>query len=702
MAPTPSPSESPLFQPIETVPEVGPRRAVLFEKLDVRTVADLLFFFPRDYEDLAAGVLVEDLEEGKLHSVCATVEQFQQRRTFGGKTVTEMLFSDTEGTQFKGVWFYRFFGDRWQRGDRVLVTATPKKNGPAWQMVHPTLTRLAEDETPPQEEMVLPVYRLTEGLRQWEIRRAVRHLVEKQTDALVEVFPEAYLASHDLLPIREALPNVHFPPDHETLDAARRRFIYQELFILQLALVLRARSLAEHHQSPRLETTPKIDARIRRLFPFEPTDDQERAIGQIVDDLKRTVPMNRLLQGDVGTGKTAVAAYAMLVTVAHGYQATLMAPTEVLARQHFLTLQNLLAESRVRLALLTGGMGTRERRDLLERLAQGEIDLLVGTQAVIQEDVEFARLGLVVIDEQHKFGVQQRAKLREASADKTAPDPHYLVMTATPIPRTVTMTLFGDLDLSLLRQAPPGRQKVNTYLVTEDLRERWWTFFSEKLREGRQGYVVVPLVEESEELDATSLEEAYEELVNGPLEPFRVGLIHGRMTSDEKDAIMDRFRRGKLQVLVSTSVIEVGVDIPGATLMTIESGQRFGLASLHQLRGRIVRGKYPGFCGVFADVKTDESLERIEAFVKTTDGFELAEVDFRLRGPGELFGTRQHGLPPFHLADLLRDEPVLIEARDDARALVDADPGLASAEHARLREMVLKRYGRVLDLGDVG
>jgi ATP-dependent DNA helicase RecG len=409
------------------------------------------------------------------------------------------------------------------------------------------------------------------------------------------------------------------------------------------------------------------------------------------------LPMNRLLQGDVGSGKTVVAVYAMLLAVAHGYQAVLMAPTEVLARQHSLTLERMLAASQVRRAQLTGGLAASQRTALLERIAAGEMDIVVGTQAIIQEDVSFAKLGLVVIDEQHKFGVRQRAVLKRAG-----PDPHYLVMTATPIPRSLTMTLFGDLDVSTLRDNPPGRQKVNTYLANEDQRAKWWDFFRQKLREGRQGYVVTPLVEESEATEAASLDQTYETLANGELEAFRLGLIHGRMTPAEKDAVMDGFRNGEIQVLVSTSVVEVGVDVPNATLMTIESGHRFGLAQLHQLRGRISRGKFPGFCCVFGDPQTDESRERLKAFVSSTDGFELAEIDFRLRGPGEIFGTRQHGLPPLRIADLLRDRTILEEARRDARELVTVDPGLGREEHAKLRRMMLARYGKALDLGDVG
>ncbi|NQT14566.1 MAG: ATP-dependent DNA helicase RecG, partial [Planctomycetes bacterium] len=443
--------------------------------------------------------------------------------------------------------------------------------------------------------------------------------------------------------------------------------------------------------------------RICRLFPFELTPGQRQAIDRITADMAQSTPMNRLLQGDVGSGKTVVAVYAMLLAVAHGYQAVLMAPTEVLARQHAQTLERLLDRSHVRLGRLVGGIPARQRAELLAQIHSGDVDLVVGTQAIIQDDVEFGRPALVVIDEQHKFGVRQRAVLKGAGGDiSDRAVPHYLVMTATPIPRTVTMTLFGDLDVSTLSDSPPGRQKIHTYHAPESDRPRWWEFLGKKLREGRQAYVVVPLVEESEHLEGASIDETYEELANGPLEAFRLGLIHGRMSVDEKDAVMTDFRSGEIQVLVCTSVVEVGVDVPNATLMTIEAAERFGLAQLHQLRGRISRGRFPGYCTVFANPRTDDSTERLKAFVKTTDGFALAETDFQLRGPGELFGTRQHGLPPFLIADLTRDTELLEEARADAADMVSADPGLSRPEHAKLRHRMLLRYGKVLELGDVG
>jgi ATP-dependent DNA helicase RecG len=413
--------------------------------------------------------------------------------------------------------------------------------------------------------------------------------------------------------------------------------------------------------------------------------------------MTRTIPMNRLLQGDVGCGKTVVAVYGMLLAVAHGHQAALMAPTELLARQHFRTLETLLKNSRVRIALLTGDIATRQREETLAKLAAGEIDLVIGTQAILYSAAQFKKLGLVVIDEQHRFGVRQRAALKQSALD-----PHYLVMTATPIPRTVALALYGDLDVSTIDASPPGRQPVHTYLAEPENRAKWWEFFRSHLRTGRQGYVIVPLVEESEHVETANIQATFEELAHGELEAFRLGLVHGRMTAEEKDAALSEFAAGRTQVLVATSVIEVGIDVPNATLMTILGADRFGLAQLHQMRGRITRGKFPGYCCVFADSSSDEARERLNAFIENSDGFKLAELDFQLRGPGEIIGTRQHGATPFYLADLKRDAAIVAEARNDARALVAKDPGLAAPENAGLRRLVVIQYAKALDLGDVG
>lgn len=675
---------------------IGPQRAELLAKLKLYCIRDVLFYFPRTHEDYSQIKTIDQLVEGEAAAVVGVIEEVDMKNTGVGRTLLGVLIR--QGTQYlRAMWFNQpYLRQKFVVGQRVMFSGQPKLSGLRWEMVHPKVDALAPDEESPKGQ-VLPVYSLTEGIAQANMRKMVRAVVENYTDVLEEVFPAAYLEQHQLLPIKTALPWLHNPPDRESLAQARRRFVYQELLVLQLALALRKAGIQLGQKAPQLAATAKIDARIMRLFPFELTAGQLAAIREIAADMGQPVPMNRLLQGDVGSGKTVVAIYAMLLAVAHGQQAVLMTPTEVLAQQHARTLDERLRESRVRIGLVTGSLGTKERQELKARIAAGEIDLIVGTQALLYGETQFAKLGLVVIDEQHKFGVAQRAALKQSGID-----PHYLVMTATPIPRTVSMTLFGDLDISTLRDPPPGRQPVHTYFATDPQREQWWEFFRKKLREGRQGFVVTPLVDESDDLQLASVQQTFEQLAHGELADFRLDFLHGRMSSSEKEFVMGNFRTGRTQVLVATPVIEVGVDIANATLMTIEGGERFGLAQLHQLRGRVCRGTHPGYVCVFGDPKTDEAQLRLEAFTKTSDGFELAEADFRLRGPGDLFGKEQHGLPPLMIADLTRDQAILEEARRDAQALFAADPQLANPEFARLRKMAVKRYGGALELADVG
>lgn len=691
-----SDSTTDLATPIQFLKGGGPARAELFAKLGVLNVRDLLFFFPRDYQDLTDLRKIEDLEEDRLLSVLGTVEEVDLRGIGPGRSVLGVLVRQ-EQQHLRALWFNQpYLRDRFQVGQSVLLSGKAKFNATRWEMVHPRVQDVDSEAGAPVLPLV-PVYPLTEGLQQRHVKTLTKSALDSSLDLLDEVFPQTYLAAHDLWPIKTALPQLHFPTDKESLERARRRFVYQELFVLQLALALKRQQVLSGERAPALEATSKVDARIRRLLPFELTAGQNAVIAEIAADMARESPMNRLLQGDVGSGKTIVAVYAMLLAVAHGAQAVLMAPTEILARQHVQTFERLLAGSQVRIGLLTGGLTTKARQELIAKAAAGEVDIVVGTTAFVESGLEFPRLGLVVIDEQHKFGVRQRAMLK-----KSGLQPHYLVMTATPIPRTVGMTMFGDLDVSTLRDRPPGRQQVHTYLPPSVDWPKWWEFFRKKLREGRQGYVITPLVEGSDEVQDASLEESYEALTNGELEAFRLGLVHGRMTSDQKDAAMEAFRRGDTQVLVATSVVEVGVDVPNATLMTIQAAQRFGLAQLHQLRGRVSRGAFAGYCCLFTDADAAATDERLQALVKTTDGFELAELDFALRGPGDLLGTRQHGLPPLRIADLQRDTAILEEARRDAQELVAADPALAQDEHILLRRMVLVRYGKALELGDVG
>lgn len=687
-----------LATPLAELEGVTPQRARVLTKLGLTYAADALFNFPRDYEDFSDIRLASQLEEDLPQTIRGEVTEVDARGGFG-KSRVGVIVRDSAGGSIRGTWFNQLYmRDKFKVGQRVQFSGKPKLRGQRWELSHPRVAWLEAEQDSPTDEGLLPVYSLTDGITQFHVRRVIAQAVEQFADVPEEVLPESLLRSLDLMQLGDALRAIHHPKDFDQRDQARRRFVFQELLVLQLALAARRLQQRVAFRAPELAVDGQIDARIKRLFPFELTTGQRAAIDQVAADMALDTPMNRLLQGDVGSGKTVVAVYAMLLSVAKGHQAALMAPTEILARQHAATLDKLLRQSRVEYRLLVGGQRDAERQEILSGLAAGEVQLVIGTHAVLQESVEFAKLGLVVIDEQHKFGVKQRAALRRGDRS-----PHYLVMTATPIPRTVSMTQFGDLDVSILRDMPPGRQPVTTYLVEPNQRERWWNFVRHRLREGRQAFVVTPLVEESENVNATSVAQAFEELTNGELDAFRVGLLHGRMPPAEKQEAMERFRQGDLQVLVSTTVIEVGVDVPNASVMVIASPQRFGLSQLHQLRGRVGRGSHAGYTALLAEEELNETArERLQAFVDTIDGFELAEIDFDLRGPGDLFGSKQSGLPPLMIADLQRDRELLEEARTAARELFTADPGLKRPEHTKLRQQMLRRYGDVLELSDVG
>jgi len=695
MSETPATTDPGLFTLLAELRSVGRRELEAFQRLRLRTVGDLLFFFPRDYQDLTDLRAISDLEEDRLQSVEATVEEIDQRVSFNGNTVVGVLVRQN-ADYLRAVWFNQpFMREKFARGQRVMLFGKPKLRGGRWEMSHPRWEIL--DEGGAAEPGLLPVYPLTEGLKQHSLRRAVQEALANFSELVCEALPRPLREQYQLVPITTALADVHFPADADALERARRRFIFQELLILQLALAQRRCAQCFGQQAPVLEATAKIGARIERLLPFQLTAGQRQVLAEITGDMARPAPMNRLLQGDVGSGKTVVATYAMMVCVAQQHQAVMMAPTELLARQHFETLTRMLRNSQVRIALLTGGLNAADRRTLLIDIAAGEVDIVVGTQAIVQSGAVFRKLGLVVIDEQHRFGVRQRAALKQAGLD-----PHYLVMTATPIPRTISMTVFGDLDVSSLKETPAGRQPVRTYLVGPDKEDRWWEFVRKKLREGRQAFVVAPLVGDSDKLQLANVSTTYEDLANGQLEAFRLDLVHGQRTSQEKQLAMEAFAAGRTQVLVCTSIVEVGINVPNATLMTILDAERFGLAQLHQLRGRVSRGTHPGYCAVQADPKSDTARQRLEAFTSSQDGFHLAEIDFQLRGPGDLFGTAQHGLPRLRIADLTRDGELLAEARAAAQQLVADNPELAGDQWTLVRRQLTSRYSKALDLGDVG
>ncbi|HZU34432.1 MAG TPA: ATP-dependent DNA helicase RecG [Gemmataceae bacterium] len=690
------PTSDPLRQSAQFLKGVGPARFELLRRLGLETIEDLLLHFPRSYENLSDVRPVARLEAGLVQTVRGEIVEIEGKHLPDGRTMVSVVLSD-EGQCVEGVWFNQpYAARRFRFGQKVAFSGKVTWYRDHWQIANPRVQPLDSAAAAPAPGL-LPVYPLTEELRQDQLRPIIRQAVEQFASQVVDILPAEQRGVHRLPDSVQALRDIHLPTTLAAAEAGRRRFVYEDFLVLQIGLALRRRELRDRQQAPQLRVTPKVDAHIRRLFPFRLTADQDRVIADICRDLASDRPMQRLLQADVGAGKTAVAVYALLVAVANKHQTILMAPTEVLAQQHWWTLNRYLAGSRVRRLLLTGSLGSRARRDALAGLRSGEVDLVVGTQALLQEGVEFARLGLVVIDEQHKFGVNQRARLRRLGVD-----PHYLVMTATPIPRTVALTVFGDLDVSIIRELPPGRQPVRTRWVPAGQRQRTYLKLREGLSQGRQAFVVCPLVTESVHLDVRAAEQTFEELRSGPFQDYRVGLIHGELDDAAKDAVMEQFRRHELDLLVSTTVVEVGVDVPNATVMVIEHAERFGLSQLHQLRGRVSRGPLPGECYLFAEPGSDEARERLRVFTRTNDGFTLAEKDAELRGLGEFFGTRQHGLGELRFADVWKDREILTLARRDAHALVAADAGLQRPEHALLRQRVLERYGRTLDLAEVG
>jgi ATP-dependent DNA helicase RecG len=690
--------DDPLPTSLDALHGLTPARRELLARLDLHTIGDLLLHFPRAYEDLTDIRPITALTAGDLQTVRGEVVELEGRSLADGRTVVSVVISDDGTHVLEGVWFNQpGAARRFRYGLRVAFSGKAKWYRDHWQMAGPRVQILdnAASDTGPG---IVPVYPMTEDLRPEHLRAAIATALERHASRVEDILPAVLRERHHWPSVVQALRDIHRPASLEAAELGRRRFVYEEFLVLQLALALRRRGLRDRERAPILKTTAAIDARIRRLFPFQLTPDQDRAVATIRDDLASGRPMQRLLHADVGAGKTAVAVYALLVAIANKHQAALMAPTEVLARQHDRTLGHYLAGSRVRRLLLTGNLSARERREALAALAGGDIDLVVGTQALAQEGVRFARLGLVVIDEQHKFGVHQRASVRRLGTD-----PHYLVMTATPIPRTVALSVFGDLDVTVLRGLPPGRQKVRTRRVVPAQREQVYEQLRTGLRAGRQGFVVCPLVDGSPgDEGGTAATATFEEMRTGPFRDFRVGLLHGRLGEEEKAAVMDNFREGRVDLLVCTSVVEVGIDVPNATLLVIEQAERFGLSQLHQLRGRITRGTVAGECFLFGESTTDEGEERLRTVARSADGFALAEADLRQRGTGEFFGARQHGAGSLRFGSLIADAELLGKARKDAFGLVATDAALSKPEHAALRAAVERRYGATLELSEIG
>ena len=659
---------------------IGEKKAQAFHKLGVFTLYDLLSFFPRRYEDRSVFkpiALAEDGETVCVRGLVADTPRLSRIRR--GLDLVKFRIVDESGMADVTYFNQSYRKDGIHKGESYVFYGKMERSGTRKSMVNPVCER--EDGEGGVTGRIVPVYRLTAGLNQRNILQSVRQGLDECGEILPELLPEGLRLQEQLCPARYAYENIHFPADFKALEIARRRLIFEELFVLACALgKMRGERVREN--GIRLERPDPEE--FYRSLPFSPTAAQRRAVDQALADLCSGQVMNRLVQGDVGSGKTMVAAALVWAVRKNGLCSAFMAPTEILAQQHLATLSGLLSPFGIRVAKLTGSSTAKEKREIKAALKAGELDLVIGTHALFSADVEYGNLGLVITDEQHRFGVGQRSALIAKGRR-----PHVLVMSATPIPRTLALILYGDLDVSIIDELPPGRQKVSTFAVDESYRQRLNGFIRKLAAEGRQIFVVCPMVEENDELpqDMKSAEEHARELQEAFPE-LKVACVHGRMKAKEKDAVMASFVAGETQVLVATTVIEVGVDVPNAALMVVENAERFGLSQLHQLRGRVGRGRHKSWCILVSDAQGEEVRARLDILCKSSDGFKVAEEDLRLRGPGDFFGSRQSGLPEMHVADLGADAQILQRAQQAALRLLEDDPELQEPENAALRERV--------------
>ncbi len=727
---------------------VGPKRALLLEKLGIRTVEDALWVLPWRYEDRSVISSMSALVAGEKATVSGIVDRTILRRIPRRNMTLVSVFVRDETGSLEVVFFNQPYLEKtFQPGMRVvlsgLVNMAPGRHA-HWHMRSPQFEIVdPEDDMLLHVGRIVPVYHETKGLTSRHLRRMMQGLLDEYHNHLQDILPLSLRQRYQWPTMSEALGLVHFPDEHVDLNdlngwqtPGHRRLAFEECFVLQVALALRQHTNQKDTPGIAFKShSPFID-QLRAQLPFPLTGAQARVIKDIQQDMVKPGPMNRLIQGDVGSGKTIVALHAMLLAVGSGYQAALMVPTEILAEQHFLNLQQYVADLDVNMARVSGGLSPKERAKVYEQITSGEVQLIVGTHALLEDTVQFAKLGLVVVDEQHKFGVLQRGTLRTKGVH-----PDVIVMTATPIPRTLAMTAYGDLDVSVIDEMPPGRKPIQTRVFRHSSRSRAYSLIRKQIESGRQAYIVYPLVEESEKIDLEAASQAAERLQQEEFPSYTIGLLHGRMKSEEKAKVMAAFKDGLVQVLVATTVIEVGLDIPNATVMAIEHADRFGLAQLHQLRGRVGRGAHQSFCLLISsarrgtgatpqeefsrtkDIKfspelpldlkdpwaartnpsvTQSAQQRLKAMVNCSDGFAIAEQDLLIRGPGEFLGTRQWGVPEFRVADLVRDSQLLEQARDEAFLLVQQDPHLALPEHQELKTAMLRRWKTKLELGTIG
>jgi len=681
-----------LDTPVQFVKGVGPKRASLFSKIGINTVRDLLDFFPRRYQFFGQVKKLGDLTEGETATVLAKIDHVDHRFYRYPPRSFAYISDDSDSGVVR--WFNsRFLSGKLQPEQWIRVSGKVVESADGPMFTNPEFELFDSAPGDLESSFTRPVYPAIANVPPKTFAELVQTALAVYGKAIEDWFDNGVLGERGLISLKEAYAWIHKPEEEEHWTQARKRLAYDELFFMQLGILLARRQRAGADGAVRLTSSEQIDVHIRRRFPFELTAAQNRAVREIVADLNSNQQMYRLLQGDVGAGKTVVALYAALVAVANRRQVAIMAPTEILAQQHYEKICKYLNNSRVRTEILVGGTQKSVRDQIISDTAGGKVDILIGTQALIQKDVEFDNLGLVIIDEQHKFGVAQRAAIKSKGAR-----PHYLVMTATPIPRTLALTVFGDLQVSTIDELPPGRQPIKTTLHPYLMRDQVWESVREILKKGQQAFVVYPLLDPSDKLELNSARAEEKTLAEKIFPEFRVGLIHGRMKGDEKNQIMQSFSRKEIHLLVATVVIEVGIDVPDASVLVIEHGERFGLSQLHQLRGRIGRGGQQAYCMVLADMKSELSQKRLEVFSQTNDGFKIAEEDLRIRGPGEFFGTAQHGLPELKLADLIDDFELLVQARKDAQEILANDGLLVAVRNRRVRAELIRRFGEKLGL----
>lgn len=687
----PDSRQNPLDTPAEFLKGVGPQRAAALRSIGIENLQDLLEFRPRRYLDRSDIRLIREVEVDDSVTIVGEIISKQVIRY--GKRRLVVRIHDGTGV-LEAVWFNQadFFGRIFKENMTVAVSGKVARYK-TWQMVHPDFDIISEKREQLNTGQLIPLYPSTQelkkvGLSNYAFRRIFSQALDRHGKGIPETLPPALIKQYYLIDRKTAYQQMHFPESVEHLHQVERRFKYEELFYLQLLMALRKHFYYSPETGIRMTVEEKYFKSLLKALPFTLTGAQQKVLKEIQEDLASGHPMNRLVQGDVGSGKTVVALLAMAMAISHGYQTAIMAPTEILAQQHYENLKKLIPDKKVRINLLIGSLKASEKKVVQNRIAEGEVDLVVGTHALIQEAVGFKSLGFVVIDEQHRFGVMQRGDLIGKGQK-----PHVLVMTATPIPRTLALTIYGDLDVSVIDELPPGRQEIRTFWRTEDRLPLVHDFLAEHLKQGEQVYVVYPLVEESEKLDLKAATEAYHYLQNDVFPDYQLELLHGRIKAAEKEKIMGNFKKGKTHMLVSTTVIEVGVDVPNATIMLIEHAERFGLSQLHQLRGRVGRGEKQSFCILVTPSKPNEiAQERMQVMVSTNDGFVIAEEDLRLRGSGEFFGTRQHGMPDLKYANLVTDQKIIQIARKDAFALVEADPHLRKSAHSATRIHFKRRF----------